>query len=178
MALLDRLRDWLRPKPPTPPTPPPAPTPTDFLAQMLAAHNAERNKRSLPLLILNTQLVLAAQKHASWMDSHNNLSHRGAGGSQFDERLEAEGYRLRTGGENIAEGYPSVAAVMAGWMGSSGHKANILNSNYREVGFGKSGLYWCADFGTQLAVGEALPQSIFERAINLPGGLRFVADKA
>ena len=43
---------------------------------------------------------------------------------------------LRTVGENVAYGYPSGSAVMAGWMASSGHRANILNSSYRLLGVG------------------------------------------
>ena len=46
------------------------------------------------------------------------------------------GCNLRTVGENVAYGYPSGSAVIGGWMGSSGHRANILNSSYRLLGVG------------------------------------------
>jgi uncharacterized protein YkwD len=55
-------------------------------------------------------------------------------------------------GENIAYGYPTAAAVMRGWMGSPGHRANILRPGFRRIGLGlaRSGdgtPYWVQDFG-------------------------------
>jgi len=55
-------------------------------------------------------------------------------------------------GENVAYGYGSVESVMAGWMNSSGHRANILNANFTHVGLGRATaangtLYWTQVFG-------------------------------
>lgn len=55
-------------------------------------------------------------------------------------------------GENLGEGHSSPQAAVAGWMGSSGHRANILNGNYRETGVGyradaSRGHHWVQDFG-------------------------------
>ena len=55
-------------------------------------------------------------------------------------------------GENVAAGYPSVVAVMGGWMGSSGHRANLLSTSYEHVGVGRAAsgsgaLYWTQVFG-------------------------------
>ena len=52
------------------------------------------------------------------------------------DRMTAAGYSWSTAGENIAAVYSSPAAVMAGWMASSGHRANILSTGYREIGVG------------------------------------------
>lgn len=169
MALLDWFRNLFRPKPPTPP--PPQPVPGDILAQLLAAHNMERTSRGFAALFLNAKLTAAAQKHAAWMDANRTLSHIGSGGSHFDERVAAEGYSMRGGGENIAMGYASVESVVRGWMNSSGHRANILKADRKEVGFGRSGTYWCAVFATPPGVGENMAHGVFMRIVDLPGGL-------
>lgn len=52
------------------------------------------------------------------------------------DRMVAAGYIYSSAGENIAWGYPNPAAVMAAWMASSGHRANILSSTFREMGNG------------------------------------------
>ncbi len=170
MALLDWFRNLFRRKPPTPP--PPQPVPGDILAQLLAAHNMERTSRGFAALFLNAKLTAAAQKHATWMAANRRLSHIGAGGSEFDQRIKAENYLLRTGGENIAEGYASVESVMRGWMNSTDHRSNILKGSYKEVGFGHSGTYWCAVFATQLGVGENVAHAMIMLIIDLPEGLK------
>ena len=60
------------------------------------------------------------------------------------------GLSFRTAGENIARGYATPQAVVNGWMNSSGHRANILNSSYNQIGVGyvAQGNYW-----TQMFVG-------------------------
>jgi uncharacterized protein YkwD len=52
-------------------------------------------------------------------------------------------------GENIAVGYPTAVDVFNGWMGSEGHRANILNPAYTEMGIAYSGAgnWWCQQFG-------------------------------
>ena len=62
--------------------------------------------------------------------------------------MRAFGVSYRTAGENIAMGYSSAQAVMNGWMNSSGHRANILNSAYTRIGVGyvADGNYWVQEF--------------------------------
>ncbi len=150
--LLNNFFSWLtgsQPKPPTPQPPAPPPTaPTDIITQLLEAHNRQRSQRNIPPLFANPRLIAAAQKHAQWMANNKKMSHTGSGGSSFADRIRAEGYSLRTGGENVAAGYKSVESVIAGWMNSTGHRANILNSNYKEIGVGVVNDYWCAVFAT------------------------------
>jgi hypothetical protein len=88
------------------------------------------------------------------MASHDLFDHTGSNGSYFADRVSAAGYPWRAVGENIAAGYPTAAAVVAGWMGSPGHRAIILSAAYRHFGvgyaFGASttyGHYYTADFG-------------------------------
>ena len=79
------------------------------------------------------------------------MSHTGAGGSNPGDRITAVGYNWRTYGENVAMGYSTAAAVMRGWMNSSGHRANILNCSFAEIGIGVAngsrGMFWTQDFG-------------------------------
>lgn len=131
--------------------PPVTPPESDHIHQLLALHNGARRYP----LSLNDQLHVAAQKHAEWMARNNKMSHEGEGFSSFWTRIKKAGYNPQTGGENVAMGYPTVTAVFKGWMNSRGHHANIVNSSYKEVGFGvatsKNGSkYWCANFGTQM----------------------------
>ncbi|MDT7786405.1 MAG: hypothetical protein QOF58_4824 [Pseudonocardiales bacterium] len=53
---------------------------------------------------------------------------------------------VSTVGENIGEGFATVQTVMTSWMNSNGHRANILNPDFRHLGQGHSGTAWCADF--------------------------------
>lgn len=145
------------PKPNPDPDPEPEPEPglpEDVVKEdLLSLHNQERNSRNVSPLIHNEKLDKAAQGHATWMAEQNQLSHKGKGGSSLGFRVKEAGYQMQTGGENIAMGYSTPERVVRGWMGSSGHKRNILNSRYREVGFGyakaSSGrLYWAAVFAS------------------------------
>lgn len=117
--------------------------------QMLALHNAQRV--GLKPLVINDKLETAANLHAVWMAENNDMTHSGADGSMVD-RINAQGYPWSTLGENIAEGYISVESVVQGWMSDYGHRMNILNPAFIQVGFGKAkssngSIYWCADFG-------------------------------
>lgn len=146
---------WFRPRPT--PTPPPNPSPVDppsddILSSLLKLHNDVRGSNSL---VLNDKLVAAAQKHARWMATNNRMSHTGSGGSDFSDRIKSEGYRMRTGGENVAAGYTTEKSVFNGWMNSTGHRRNILNTSFREVGFGlgtssRGTKYWCTVFASPL----------------------------
>ena len=156
------------PSPKPTPTPAPTPAPTNITQVLLTAHNAERAKIGAPPLVLNAKLSTAAQKHANWMAANNKMSHTGAGGSSFADRIRDEGYTFATGGENIAAGYPTADAVVNGWMNSPGHRANILNPNYKEVGFGVNGRFWCTVFASPLS-----RSAIVQPDTSLPGGLEW-----
>jgi uncharacterized protein YkwD len=62
------------------------------------------------------------------------MTHTGSNGSDAGDRIRAAGYQPSTWGENVAAGYTSASSVVAGWMGSSGHRANILNPAFTEIG--------------------------------------------
>jgi uncharacterized protein YkwD len=103
---------------------------------VLSRVNAERRAAGLAPLAANTLLDRAAQRHAEDMLRRSYFSHKGLDGSTILERVQATGYPARTVGENIAEGQFSVDQVMEGWMDSPGHRRNILERNFRELGVG------------------------------------------
>lgn len=118
--------------------------------QVLDLVNRERGQVGLSPLRLHSQLNTAAQAHANDMAKHNFMSHTGSDGSSPFDRIKRYGYNYRRAAENVAAGYSSAQDVMQGWMKSSGHRANILNPHYRDIGIGYARgnkLYWTQNFG-------------------------------
>ena len=112
-------------------------------AATLCLVNRERDSHGQGPLATNSDLQNAAQGHSESMASGAYFEHTGPGGS-FLERIRESGYlpgpnALYSVGENIAYGSLRDAtpeAIVAAWMASPGHRANILNSAFREVGIG------------------------------------------
>ena len=103
---------------------------------VLSLVNAERKKQGLSSLTLSSKLTAVANEKARDMAVNNYFSHTSPTyGSPF-QMLQQYGIRYRTAGENIAAGQRSPEEVMQSWMNSSGHRANILNSSYTEIGLG------------------------------------------
>ncbi|QHC32124.1 CAP domain-containing protein [Streptomyces sp. HF10] len=119
-------------------------------AQIVQLVNAERAKAGCRPLTLDAKLTEAAQAHSADMAAHQNMSHTGSDGSDPGTRITQAGYTWSAYGENVAYGYATAAEVMAGWMSSPGHRANILDCGYQEIGVGlaQPGSYWTQDFGT------------------------------
>jgi uncharacterized protein YkwD len=112
-------------------------------AATLCLLNGERADRGLATLRPNERLRRAALGHGGDMVAHGYFSHSGRDGSQPAQRIRAAGYLSSGGswriGENLAWGTGTLAtptAIMAAWMSSTGHRANILQPAYREIGFG------------------------------------------
>jgi uncharacterized protein YkwD len=105
---------------------------------VVACVNIERTSRGIAALSVNSTLSTAAQNCAERMAASGQMTHSSGPPSGFS-----------TWGENIARGYPSAASVVAAWMGSAGHRANILNPSYHRTGVGyvASGNWWCQQFG-------------------------------
>jgi uncharacterized protein YkwD len=85
-------------------------------------------------LAWHNALTQAALAHSDDMMANNFFSHTGSDGSSAGQRASAAGYTWRTWGENIAAGQLTVASVVAGWMASDGHCANIMNPAFRDIG--------------------------------------------
>ncbi|MFJ8743316.1 CAP domain-containing protein [Embleya sp. NPDC127516] len=132
-------------KPTTPAVPPSGPA-----AEVVSLVNQERAKAGCSALTVNTKLTAAALQHSQDMAAHANMSHTGSDGSDPGERITRAGYTWTTYGENIAHGYSTPQQVMTGWMNSPGHRQNILNCAFKEIGVGLAGpnSYWTQNFGT------------------------------
>ena len=89
---------------------------------------------AVPAVAWNDTLAMAAYLHSSDMAINGFFSHTGSDGSSPGDRITREGYDWRTYGENIAVNYPTVSAVLQGWLGSDGHCRNIMNSGFEEIG--------------------------------------------
>ncbi|MFK0158385.1 CAP domain-containing protein [Streptomyces sp. NPDC090499] len=131
-------------------TPKATATASGVVARILELVNAERSKAGCSALTLNTTLSKVAQAHSEDMALHQNMSHAGSDGSSPGDRITSAGYTWSAYGENVAYGYASADQVMAGWMASPGHKANILNCTFKEIGVGlaQPNSYWTQDFAT------------------------------
>lgn len=113
----------------------------------------EQQMTAVPPLVWNERLARAAQKHADFLESRERFSHTGRRGSTVAQRVEAEGYQWMGVGENIAGGQEDEAEVVAGWMGSPGHCANIMNGEFTEMGVARSkkGSIWVQVLGRPAA---------------------------
>jgi hypothetical protein len=114
---------------------------------LLELINAERAKVGAQPLAFDNDLSEAAEGHSRWMLATDVFSHTGSGGSSPTTRMKNAGYVLEGSwatGENIAwattrapTGYADeVKLLHTNLMNSSGHRANILNPNFREIGLG------------------------------------------
>ncbi|CAL9375127.1 hypothetical protein SUDANB32_00941 [Streptomyces sp. enrichment culture] len=135
------------PKPTTASPKPTAPA-SGAVARVVELVNQERAEAGCAPVTANSTLNTAAQRHSEDMASTGTMSHTGSDGSDPGERITRAGYAWSTYGENVAYGYSTPEQVMQGWMTSPGHKANILNCSFKEIGVGLSGTYWTQDFGT------------------------------
>ncbi|MFE7402553.1 CAP domain-containing protein [Streptomyces sp. NPDC057557] len=118
-------------------------------ARLLKLVNSARSAVGCSPLTLNPKLTKAARKHSADMASHRNMSHTGSDGSAPGDRITHAGYDRSAYGENVAYGYTTPESVMAGWMNSPGHRRNILDCSFKEIGVGlaQPGNYWTQDFG-------------------------------
>ncbi len=148
-----------------------------FEQKIIELVNQERAAAGLPPLKGNDSLSSASRYHANDMFADVYFNHdtydRINGDLQFAcgvwQRITTF-YTFSTAGENIAAGYTTPENVMAGWMASDGHRANILNPNFRELGVGyyyganqSFSHYWVQDFGARA--------NVYPAVINAESGL-------
>ncbi|MBQ9151893.1 MAG: SafA/ExsA family spore coat assembly protein [Clostridia bacterium] len=113
--------------------------------------NEIRAENGLPALTYNWELSRVARYKSQDMKDNRYFSHTSpVYGSPF-QMMKSFGISYRTAGENIARGYATPQAVVNGWMNSSGHRANILNASFTQIGVGyvAEGKYW-----TQMFIGK------------------------
>ncbi|MFG3137438.1 sigma-70 family RNA polymerase sigma factor [Streptomyces sp. NPDC048211] len=130
------------------------PAPVSTAAQVVALVNKERGAAGCGPLTEDTQLTDAAQRHSDDMAARDFFEHTNPDGADPGQRVTAAGYRWSTYGENIARGQQTPEAVMESWMNSPGHRANILNCDFKDIGIGihqgPGGPWWTQDFGAKL----------------------------
>lgn len=99
--------------------------------------NIERQKMGLPPLLLNKTLSLMAEEKGSDMIAKQYFAHVSPDGINLAAVAKKFGYNYLNVGENLALGdFHSSPDVVNGWMNSPGHRANILNTKYAEIGVG------------------------------------------
>jgi uncharacterized YkwD family protein/spore coat assembly protein SafA len=98
--------------------------------------NRERVARGLGALRLNWELARVARVKSADMRDQNYFSHTSPTyGSPF-EMMRKFGLTFEAAAENIAVGQPTAAEVVSSWMNSPGHRQNILNADFNEIGVG------------------------------------------
>ncbi|WP_031487104.1 sigma-70 family RNA polymerase sigma factor [Streptomyces bicolor] len=135
-------------------TPQSQPVPTDTVGQVVALVNKERSAAGCGPLAEDALLNKAAQGHSEDMAARGFFDHTNPDGEDPGQRITEAGYRWSTYGENIAQGQQTPEAVMESWMNSPGHRANILNCSFKDIGVGihdgSGGPWWTQNFGAKL----------------------------
>lgn len=123
----------------------------NYEQQVVDLVNKERAAAGLSALTVNSALAKVAETKAADLRDNNYFDHQSPKyGSPFD-MMHQFGITYSSAGENIAKGQRTPDEVMKGWMNSPGHRANILNANYTQIGVGyvtdSNGTgYWVQEF--------------------------------
>lgn len=121
-----------------------------YESEVIRLVNEIRVKNGLKALTANWELSRVARYKSEEMASAHYFSHTSPTYGTPFQMMRSFGLSYRTAGENIAYGQRTPQAVVDAWMNSSGHRANILNASYTQIGVGycASGNYW-----TQMFIG-------------------------
>ena len=127
---------------------------TAVAADIVRFTNDARTRNGLPALRSNTRLMEAARLHAEQMAAYQRGEHTisGAKYPTMQSRLDAVGYDYMQAAENVAWNQQTAQQAVTSWMGSSGHRANILDAGLTEIGAAmarsaKGEPYWIQVFG-------------------------------
>lgn len=131
-----------------------------WIDEMVTIVNMERSASGLNPLSECPALDQSAQLHSQDMNARDFFDHTNPDGKTHSDRIRLTGYlsksKARGTGENIAAGFNDASSVMAAWMKSPGHRANILNSKFTHLGVGIAssrpdssygGYIWTQNFG-------------------------------
>ena len=121
---------------------------TIFEAEVVRLVNDIRRQNGLKPLTENWELSRVARYKSQDMLDNRYFAHNSPTYGTPFQMMKSFGLSFRTAGENIAKGYSTPQAVVNGWMNSSGHRANILNASYTQIGVGyvAQGHYWTQMF--------------------------------
>lgn len=142
-----------------------------FEADVIDLTNMERACHGLEPLTRNENLARSALSHTMDMAENHFISHSSSDGSQLADRILRAGYKnWMSIAENVAMGHRYPKEVIRGWMDSPGHRKNILNSSFAEIGVAYiegevissnnhrfRGGYWTQNFGMQISVRQLTP---------------------
>ncbi len=125
-------------------------TVSSFESEVIRLVNEARRQNGLPALTANWELSRVARYKSQDMRDKGYFSHNSPTYGTPFQMIQSFGLSYRSAGENIAYGQRSAQAVFDTWMNSSGHRANILNASYTQIGVGyvAQGNYW-----TQMFIG-------------------------
>lgn len=99
---------------------------------------------------MQAALRCAARNHSMDMGERDYFDHETPEGLGPGDRLDMAEYEGTAWGENIAWGYGTPEAVVAGWMSSDGHCSNIMAPHFTQIGVGYyQGSYWTQTFGRE-----------------------------
>ncbi len=110
--------------------------PDNAAGAVLAATNRYRAQNGIRALNLDGELCRVAQAKADDMAAKGYFSHTSPTYGTPSEMLKSFGVAYNYMGENIAKGYTDADSVLKAWMGSEGHKRNILNASFTKLGVG------------------------------------------
>lgn len=146
--------------------------------QLLAGTNAQRTAAGLSALTLNQKLSVAAANKAADMFAKGYWAHNSPTGATPWEFISGAGYKYTVAGENLAKNFGNSQGVVDAWMASPTHRANIVKSSYREVGFavvngvlnGEETTLVVQMFGTAPggALGAAAPSPVAVKPVEVP----------
>jgi uncharacterized protein YkwD len=134
-----------------------APTEGVAEAEVVRLVNVARQSAGCAPVTVNGTLVQLARAHSQDMAGPAGFRHNASDGLTPFQRMNAAGYDYSVAAENIAAGQPNAGAVMAAWLASPGHRANIVDCRLTQIGVGvvnRPGsqyvVYWTQEFGTPM----------------------------
>ncbi|MFF8606878.1 CAP domain-containing protein [Streptomyces sp. NPDC015346] len=122
-----------------------------FVEEIVTLANAEREKAGCGPLRSDRRLRKSAQEHADDMADRDFYAHETPEGRDAGDRIRAAGYSWSAWAENIHRGPKTPAEAMEDWMKSEGHRRNVLNCAFEDIGVGVTltpdGPWWVQNFG-------------------------------
>jgi uncharacterized protein YkwD len=117
-----------------------------FRQEVCILVNEVRVGMGLNPVTLKAKLSRVSQNHAAEMFTNNFLEHTDISGREPTDRIRASSIFFSSSAENIARGQETPEEVMNAWMNSPAHKANIINSAFKNMGVGFHQKYWVQNF--------------------------------
>jgi uncharacterized protein YkwD len=142
------------PMPPTPVVPAAGPGDATYELLLLDLINQERAEAGVGLLSMEPRLVAAARSHSTDMAINGFFDHTGTGGTDFGQRISAQGYLYSAAGETLFAGGDAYTCIQM-WLESPAHRETMLSPVFTQVGIGvfwyaesDYGIYVTADYGS------------------------------